>query len=83
MNAPAPDSRVHGSCPTRRSGTCRERQVALAAYHPSAYPQFSWDGSLLVSYSVNSDDSGDLIYGDAYRPKFIRLPIIGLLPNLR
>jgi hypothetical protein len=37
----------------------------------------------LVSYSVNSDDSGDLIYADAYRPKFIRIPITGLLPNLR
>jgi hypothetical protein len=32
-------------------------------------------GSLLVSYSANSDDRGDLIYADAYRPKFIRTPI--------
>ena len=30
-------------------------------------------GSLLVSYSANSDDRGDLIYADAYRPKFIRI----------
>src|ERR1700722_17143293 len=28
-------------------------------------------GSLLVSYSANSDDRGDLIYADAYRPKLI------------
>jgi hypothetical protein len=53
----------------------------LWTYNPVAHPQFSWDGALLVSYNVNSDDSGDLVYADAYRPKFIRVPILGLLPT--
>jgi hypothetical protein len=53
----------------------------LWTYGQGAHPQFTRDGELLISYSVNSDDSGDLIYADAYRPKFIRVPIAGLLPN--
>jgi hypothetical protein len=53
----------------------------LWTYNPVAHPQFNWQAGLLVSYNVNSDDSGDLIYADAYRPKFIRVPISGLLPD--
>jgi hypothetical protein len=53
----------------------------LWTYNPVAHPQFNLGGGLLISYNVNSDDSGDLIYADAYRPKFIRIPILGLLPN--
>ncbi len=53
----------------------------LWTYGQGAHPQFTRDGQLLISYSVNSDDSGDLIYADAYRPKFIRVPIAGLLPT--
>ena len=53
----------------------------LWTYGQGAHPQFTRDGKLLISYSVNSDDSGDLIYADAYRPKFIRVPILGLLPD--
>lgn len=53
----------------------------LWTYNPAAHPQFNWRGGLLVSYNVNSDDSGDLVYADAYRPRFIRIPILGLLPN--
>ncbi|HEY3926907.1 MAG TPA: hypothetical protein VGL89_00910 [Candidatus Koribacter sp.] len=53
----------------------------LWTYNPVAHPQFNWQGGgLLVSYNVNSDDSGDLVYADAYRPKFIRIPIQNLLP---
>jgi hypothetical protein len=52
----------------------------LWTYGQGAHPQFTRDGELLISYSVNSDDSGDLIYADAYRPKFIRVPIAGLAP---
>jgi hypothetical protein len=53
----------------------------LWTYNPSAHPQFDSDGNLLVSYSINSDDSGDLVYADAYRPRFICIPIDGLHPN--
>ena len=47
-------------------------------YNPHAHPQFDSDNELLVSYDINSDAGADLIYADAYRPKFIRVPIAGL-----
>jgi hypothetical protein len=47
-------------------------------YNPHAHPQFDSDNELLVSYDINSDAGADLIYADAYRPKFIRIPIAGL-----
>jgi hypothetical protein len=47
-------------------------------YNPHAHPQFNGDGELLVSYDINSDAGADLIYLDAYRPRFIRVPISGL-----
>jgi hypothetical protein len=50
----------------------------LWMYNPHAHPQFNSNGELLVSYDINSDDGADLIYVDAYRPKFIRVPITGL-----
>ena len=53
----------------------------LWTYNPAAHPEFTRDGQLLISYNVNSDDSGDLVYADAYRPRFIRVPIAGLLPT--
>jgi hypothetical protein len=53
----------------------------LWTYGQGAHPQFTKDGRLLISYSINSDDSGDPIYADAYRPRFIRVPVPGLLPD--
>jgi hypothetical protein len=53
----------------------------LWTYGQGAHPQFTKDSRLLISYSINSDDSGDLIYADAYRPRFIRVPIPGLWPD--
>lgn len=50
----------------------------LWMYNPHSHPQFNSNGELLVSYDINSDDGDDLIYADAYRPKFIRVPISGL-----
>jgi hypothetical protein len=47
-------------------------------YNPHAHPQFNSSGQLLISYDINSDAGADLIYVDAYRPKFIRVPIAGL-----
>ena len=47
-------------------------------YNPHAHPQFNGDGELLVSYDINSDAGADLIYLDADRPRFIRVPISGL-----
>ncbi len=50
----------------------------LWTYGQGVHPQFTREHQLLISYSINSDDSGDLVYADAYRPKFIRVPIAGL-----
>lgn len=50
----------------------------LLTYNPHAHPQYDSNGQLLISYDLNSTSSGDLIYADAYRPKFIRVKIAGL-----
>jgi hypothetical protein len=50
----------------------------LLTYNPHAHPQFTNKGDLLISYNLNASNSGDLIYADAYRPRFIRVHIHGL-----
>jgi hypothetical protein len=50
----------------------------LLTYNPHAHPQFTDRGELLISYNLNASNSGDLIYADAYRPRFIRVHISGL-----
>ncbi|HLE62798.1 MAG TPA: hypothetical protein VI750_06660, partial [Pyrinomonadaceae bacterium] len=50
----------------------------LLTYNPHAHPQFTDKGDLLISYNLNASNSGDLIYADAYRPRFIRVHIPGL-----
>ena len=50
----------------------------LLTYNPHAHPQFTDKGDLLISYNLNASNSGDLIYADAYRPRFIRVHISGL-----
>lgn len=50
----------------------------LLTYNPHLHPQFTSNGQLLISYDLNSSNSGDLVYADAYRPRFIRVKIAGL-----
>jgi hypothetical protein len=50
----------------------------LLAYNPHFHPQFTSKGKLLVSYDLNAAKSGDLLFADTYRPRFIRVPIRGL-----
>jgi hypothetical protein len=50
----------------------------LLTYNPHAHPQFTNKGDLLISYNLNASNSGDLIYADSYRPRFIRVHISGL-----
>jgi hypothetical protein len=51
----------------------------LLTYNPHAHPQFINNrGELLISYDLNASNSGDLIYADSYRPRFIRVHIAGL-----
>jgi len=50
----------------------------ILTYNPHAHPQFTSNGQLLISYDLNASNSGDLLYADTYRPKFIRVKIAGL-----
>ena len=50
----------------------------LLTYNPHFHPQFTSKGKLLVSYDINAGKSGDLLFADTYRPRFIRVPIRGL-----
>lgn len=50
----------------------------LLTYNPHAHTQFTEKGDLLISYNLNASNSGDLIYADTYRPRFIRVHISGL-----
>jgi hypothetical protein len=50
----------------------------LLTYNPHAHPQFTDNQELLISYDLNASNSGDLLYADSYRPRFIRVKIRGL-----
>ncbi|MBO0797302.1 MAG: hypothetical protein J2P31_00620 [Blastocatellia bacterium] len=54
--------------------------AGMLTYNPHSHPQFTTNGNLVISYNVNAGASADLLYADTYRPRFIRIPILGLLP---
>jgi hypothetical protein len=54
--------------------------AGMLTYNPHAHPQFIDNGNLVISYNVNAGTSADLLYADTYRPRFIRIPIMGLIP---
>jgi hypothetical protein len=54
--------------------------AGMLTYNPHAHPQFTANGNLVISYNVNAGASADLLYADTYRPRFIRVPIMGLAP---
>ncbi|MBZ5564201.1 MAG: DUF5005 domain-containing protein [Acidobacteriia bacterium] len=54
-------------------------QGNLVTYNPRAHPEFTANDQLLISYNVNSLVPQDLVHADDYRPKFIRVPLAGLL----
>jgi hypothetical protein len=48
----------------------------IYTYNPSAHPELSGDGGLLVSYNVNSFEFADVLAdAAAYRPRFFRIPM--------
>lgn len=47
-------------------------------YNPHSHFEFTSNGSVLVSYDLNTSQSADLTWADNYRPKFVRIPILGL-----
>jgi hypothetical protein len=54
--------------------------AGMLTYNPHAHPQFTANGNLVISYNGNAGASADLLFADTYRPRFIRIPIEGLLP---
>jgi hypothetical protein len=50
----------------------------MFTYNPHMHPQFTSKRNLLISYNINAGNSGDLLFADTYRPRFIRVPIRGL-----
>jgi hypothetical protein len=50
----------------------------MLVYNPHIHPQFTTKGKLLISYNVNAGNSGDLLFADTYRPRFVRVAVRGL-----
>lgn len=50
----------------------------LVVYSPHLHPQFTDKRGLLISYDMNTTKGEDLLFADAYRPRFIRVPVEGL-----
>lgn len=50
----------------------------MFTYNPHLHPQFTSKGKLLISYNINAGNSGDLLFADTYRPRFISVPVRGL-----
>lgn len=53
----------------------------LSVYNPHLHPQFTQNGTLLISYNSNlpfGSKPGDSIYADFYKPRFFRVRVEGL-----
>jgi hypothetical protein len=51
----------------------------LYTYNPKDHPEFVDSSGLLVSYNVNTSDSQDQVCANDYMPRFVRVPISGLI----
>ncbi|MFN7994245.1 MAG: DUF5005 domain-containing protein [Bryobacteraceae bacterium] len=51
----------------------------LYAYNPKDHPEFANSSGVLVSYNVNAATGQDLVCANDYMPRFIRVPISGLI----
>jgi Domain of unknown function (DUF5005) len=51
----------------------------LYTYDPKDHPEFANSSGVLISYNVNANDSQDLVCANDYMPRFIRVPITGLI----
>ncbi len=64
---------------TPETGTAdHSGQGKLLTYNPHAHFESAGQGSVLISYDLNTTNGNDLIFADDYRPKFVRVPILGL-----
>jgi len=51
----------------------------LYTYNPKDHPEFTDSTGVVISYNVNASDSQDLVCANDYMPRFIRVPITGLI----
>jgi hypothetical protein len=67
---------------TPETGTAGCRVGTLFTYDPRAHVEFTDSSGVLVSYNVNANDPTDLVCADDCKPRFIRVPISGLIGPL-
>ena len=51
----------------------------LYTYNPKDHAEFADSSGVLVSYNVNASVGKDLVCANDYMPRFIRVPITGLI----
>lgn len=51
----------------------------LFTYNPKDHPELARASGILVSYNVNANDGKDLVCANDYIPRFIRIPVSGLI----
>lgn len=51
----------------------------LLTYNPKDHPEFANSTGVLISYNVNASNGKDLVCANDYMPRFIRVPITGLI----
>jgi hypothetical protein len=51
----------------------------LYTYNPKDHPEFADTSGVLISYNVNANVEQDLVCANDYMPRFIRVPITGLI----
>ena len=66
---------------TPESGARGCKLGQLYTYDPRAHPEFTEGEEILISYNVNALESKDLVCANDYVPRFIQVPIAGLLPG--
>jgi hypothetical protein len=68
-------SSLTGGFTDKKTIFCHDTTYAIlgkgnSSYNAKAHPAISNDRELFISYNVNGDES--FVYGDIYRPRFIR-----------
>jgi hypothetical protein len=55
----------------------------LYTYNPKVHPEFTDSTGILVSYNVNDSVGQDLVCANDYMPRFVRVPITGLITTTK
>ncbi len=67
---------------TPEAGASGCKVGTLFTYDPRSHVEFTNSNGVLLSYNVNANDSNDLVCADDYKPRFIRVAILGLIGPL-